>query len=177
MSGLLQAIIPAALAFVTGVATQGLLTRTGRLRSSIRADMELLQALPADHPSRAALEAHIGELVDTLVRRERGRYRPLTVGLSFGVYVSITVFLLLGVTVMALEGTGHYHSTPLTQHEQRRDALVYGIIAIVFAALGYRAWRRKRPTRGPQANRRMDVPRSSDHPAEETGGPGAGGSP
>jgi hypothetical protein len=51
MSNLLQTVIPAAVTFLGG--WQGALTRTSRLRKSIRADMEMLDALPEGHPSRA----------------------------------------------------------------------------------------------------------------------------
>jgi hypothetical protein len=34
--------------------------------------------IPADHPNRAALEAHNGELLDLLVRRQQRRFRPFT---------------------------------------------------------------------------------------------------
>jgi hypothetical protein len=51
MSNLLQTVIPAAVTFLDGY--QGALTRTSRLRKSIRADMDMLHALPDGHPSRA----------------------------------------------------------------------------------------------------------------------------
>ena len=51
MSNLLQTVIPAAVTFLVGY--QGALTRTSRLRKSIRADMEMLDALSEGHPSRA----------------------------------------------------------------------------------------------------------------------------
>jgi hypothetical protein len=67
MSNLLQTVIPAAATFLVGY--QGALTRTSRLRKSIRADMDLLGALPDGHPNRATLTTHVEELIDTLVRR------------------------------------------------------------------------------------------------------------
>ena len=53
MTNLLQTVIPAAVTFLVGY--QGALTRTSRLRKSIRADMDMLDALPEGHPSRATL--------------------------------------------------------------------------------------------------------------------------
>jgi hypothetical protein len=53
MSNLLQTVIPAAVTFLVGY--QGALTRTSRLCKSIRADMDMLDALPEGHPSRATL--------------------------------------------------------------------------------------------------------------------------
>jgi hypothetical protein len=51
MSNLLQTVIPAPVTFLVGY--QGALTCTSRLRKSIRADMDMLDALPDGHPSRA----------------------------------------------------------------------------------------------------------------------------
>jgi hypothetical protein len=50
MSNLLRTVIPAAVTFFVGY--QGALTCTTRLRKSIRADMDMLDALPNGHPSR-----------------------------------------------------------------------------------------------------------------------------
>lgn len=74
MGNLLQTVIPAAVTFLVGY--QGALTRTSRLRKSIRADMDLLDALPDGHPSRATLTTHVEELVDTLVRVKPGSSSP-----------------------------------------------------------------------------------------------------
>jgi len=50
MSNLLQTVIPAPVTFLVGY--QGALTCTSPLRKSIRADMDMLDALPDGHPSR-----------------------------------------------------------------------------------------------------------------------------
>ena len=54
MTNLLQTVIPAAVTFLVGY--QGALTRTSRLRKSIRADMDMLalsrRATRAEPPSR-----------------------------------------------------------------------------------------------------------------------------
>jgi hypothetical protein len=74
MSGFWQVAVPAAVALL--VAYQGAISRTIRLRRDIKADVELLAALPADHPSRPVLEAHIERLVGALVQREARRFDP-----------------------------------------------------------------------------------------------------
>ena len=76
MHDLLQTVIPIVLTAL--IAGQVAITRTGRLRADIRASIDLLGKLPAGHPSRASLEANMGELVDVLVRRQRRRFEPFT---------------------------------------------------------------------------------------------------
>jgi hypothetical protein len=68
-------ILPVIGALIGGQIT---VTRTGKLRKDIRETIDLLGKLPAGHPSRATLEDNIGELVDTLVRRQRRRFEPIT---------------------------------------------------------------------------------------------------
>jgi hypothetical protein len=81
MSNLLQTVIPAAVTFLVGY--QGALTRTSRLGKSVRADMDMLDAFPDGHPSRATLTAHVEELIEccTAVRRAvaglSGRFGPI----------------------------------------------------------------------------------------------------
>jgi hypothetical protein len=111
MSDLLQTVIPAAVTFLVGY--QGALTRTSRLRKSIRADMDMLDALPEGHPSRAALTAPVEELNDTLVRREARQFEPLIpAGTSFGVHAALTVVMVLAVLILGLEVTGLYYPDP-----------------------------------------------------------------
>jgi hypothetical protein len=76
MSELLQTVILAVLPAL--IAGQVAITRTGGLRKDIRETIDLLGKLPANHPNRATLEVNIGELVDTLVRRQRRRFEPIT---------------------------------------------------------------------------------------------------
>ena len=68
MSSFWQAVIPAALTAL--VAGRVAVTRTGRLRKDIHENLGLLGKLPAEHPNRATLEAHNGELLGLLVRRQ-----------------------------------------------------------------------------------------------------------
>jgi hypothetical protein len=111
MSNLLQTVIPAAATFLVGY--QGALTRTSRLCKSIPADMDMLDALPEGHPSRATLTTHIEELIDTLVRREARQFEPIIpVGTSFGVHAALTVVMVLAVLILGLEEPGLYHPDP-----------------------------------------------------------------
>jgi hypothetical protein len=61
MIALLQTIATVALGAL--LAGQVAVTRTGRLRRAITANLDLLDRLPAEHPHRATLEAHNGELL------------------------------------------------------------------------------------------------------------------
>jgi hypothetical protein len=85
------------------VAGRVAITRTGRLRKVIRANVELLGKLPADDPTREALAAHVRELVDVLAWREYQQFHPLaSSGPSFRVVVPLTVAgLLWGVLLLA----------------------------------------------------------------------------
>jgi hypothetical protein len=146
MSNLLQTVIPAVLAFV--VAYQGGLTRTSRLRSIIRANVQLLDSLPADHPSRATLTAHIEELVGTLVRRQRRRFEPITpAGASFGANVVGTLLMLLVVFAWALQMAGVWVPDPDPEPTARADQWIamafYVFLALCFAGFAFKAWRRQ----------------------------------
>jgi lysylphosphatidylglycerol synthetase-like protein (DUF2156 family) len=88
------ALLLAALPIVLGAlfAGQVAVTRTGRLRKDILANLDLLGRLPADCPNRAELEAKNGELVGVLSRRQRRRYGPFTqAGFSLGVLAGLAV--------------------------------------------------------------------------------------
>jgi hypothetical protein len=142
MGSLLQTVIPAALAFI--VAYQGGLTRTSRLSSIIRANIDLLDKLPADHPSRATLEAHNGELVEMLVLRQRRRFEPFTrAGVSFGANVTLAGLMVTVVCGMALQAAGVWHSDPLTRGELWGGTGFYGALALCFAGFAFRAWRQQ----------------------------------
>jgi hypothetical protein len=133
--------------FLGLIAYQGGLTRTTRLRSMIRASVELLGTLPADHPSRATLEAHIGELVDVLVRRQRRRFEPFTrAGVSFGVNLTGAVVLLGGMGGLALEEIGVVHSTSEPKSPREMWAFIgfYTAVGLCLAFFAFRAWRRQR---------------------------------
>jgi hypothetical protein len=144
MSNLLQTVIPAAVTFLVGY--QGALTRTSRLRKSIRADMDMLDALPEGHPSRAALTAHVEELIDTLVRREARQFEPLIpAGTSFGVHAALTVVMVLAVLILGLEETGLYRPDRPNPDYGWPVLAFYAGLMLIFAGLAFRAWRRTHP--------------------------------
>jgi hypothetical protein len=110
MSIFFQTVIPAALTLL--VAYRGTISRTGRLRSIIRANVELLATLPDDHPSRDALTAHVRELVDTLVRREQLQFQPLgSARSSFrNITIAAVVLMLMLLISEVLQVPGLYQS-------------------------------------------------------------------
>jgi hypothetical protein len=141
MSNLLQTVIPAAVTFLVGY--QGALTRTSRLRKSIRAAMDMLDALPDGHPSRATLTTNVEELIDTLVRREARQFEPIIpVGTSFGVHTALTVVMALAVLILGLEVIGLYHPDPPNPQFGWPVLAFYAGLMLVFAGLAFRAWRR-----------------------------------
>jgi hypothetical protein len=141
MSNLLQTVIPAAATFLVGY--QGALTRTSRLRKSIRADMDMLDALPDGHPSQATLTTHVKQLIDTLVRREARQFEPIMqVGTSFGVHVALTVVMALAVLILGLEVTKLYRPDPPNPQYGWPMLAFYAGLMFVFAGLTFRAWRR-----------------------------------
>jgi hypothetical protein len=144
MSTLLATVIPAVLTFLVGY--QGGLTRTSRLRNIIGGNLDLLDKLSADHPGRATLEAHNGELVELLVRRQRRRFEPFTrAGISFGANATVALMLSAVVTVLVLQAIGIWRlgSEPLTRGESWAAAGFYGAVGFCFAGFAFRAWRRQ----------------------------------
>jgi hypothetical protein len=142
---LAQYLIPAAVTVL--LAFQGALTRTSRLRRDLKADIDLLaalpDALPADHPSRVELTDAIGELTETLARRQRGQFRPIVPGgASFGANVAVTVVALLGVVIMALEATELYEPQPGARQDELYGLIFYAALAVWCAWAAIRARRR-----------------------------------
>jgi hypothetical protein len=143
MSSLLGVVIPAVLGFLA--AYQGGLTRTGRLRSIIRANVELLGSLPADHPSRAPLSAHIEELVGMLVRRQRRRFEPITrAGAWFGVNTTLALLMVATICWTALQLAGVWEPEPLTRQDHRQNIIYYTVFAVCFVGFALRAWLHQR---------------------------------
>jgi hypothetical protein len=143
---LTQTLITAAVALLA--AYRGALTRTSRLRGLIRADLELLDALPADHPSRPTLTTHVEELVDTLVRREARQFEPiLPAGMSFGVHSALAVVMALALLLLGVEAIGLYHPDPPSTEYGWPILTFYGSLMVVFAGFAFRAWRRAHATR------------------------------
>ena len=141
MGTLLQALIPAAVGLLV---YQGGLTRAGRLRSMIKANVELLGSLPEDHPSRATLAPHIEELVSTLIRRQRRGFEPFTrAGVSFGINATLAVLTAMAVGDGLLEVSGFVQREPTTPKDQWYGVIGTAIVAVVCGVLAYRAWRRQ----------------------------------
>jgi hypothetical protein len=125
----------------------------------IRANVDLLGTLPADHPSRATLEAHIGELVDILVRRQRRRFEPFTrAGVSFGANLTAALFLLGGVGGLALEEIGVLHATsePMPPQEKWTFIGFYAAVGLCLAFFVFRAWRRQQREHPAQPEPKFD---------------------
>jgi hypothetical protein len=104
-----SALLLAALPIVLGAlfAGQVAVTRTGRLRKDILANLDLLGRLPADCPNRAELEAKNGELVGVLTRRQWRRYGPFTqAGFSLGALAGVAALGLAFAGFSALLATG-----------------------------------------------------------------------
>jgi hypothetical protein len=96
---LLQTLITAAVTFLVGY--QGSITGTSRLRKDIRATQELLDALPADHPRRAMLSAHLDELIVRLDRRQRRRLEPILPALPVSLSATQTIAAIWVVGIFA----------------------------------------------------------------------------
>jgi hypothetical protein len=134
MRDLLQTVIPALLTAV--VAGRIAITRTGRLRSTIRANVELLGTLPADHPSRATLKVHIEELVGTLVRREAGQFEPITpTAALIGVNAVVAAIGLLGTTFIVID--------PLPRSARMAGVSGLAVLTVCFAGSTFWAWRQR----------------------------------
>jgi hypothetical protein len=140
MSGLLQAMVPAALGLL--VAYRGAITRTGRLRHSIDANIELIGKLP-DDPTRATLAAHNAVLIGTLVRREGRQFQPITpAGSSFGVNAALAVLALVGAVLIAVKVAGLYQPQPLEREDMWLGLGFYSAVAAVCARFAFRAHRK-----------------------------------
>jgi hypothetical protein len=146
MTALLLAVIPIVLTAL--FAGQVAVTRTGRLRKDILANLDLLGRLPAEHPNRAALEAKNGELVGVLARRQQRRYGPFTpAGVSFGVCAGVVIVALVFAGFSALLAARVIPSTPAsdppTTGDQWAAAVVFLVMAAGFAVAGVMAARRQ----------------------------------
>ena len=143
MNGLLQTVVPVVLTAL--VAGQVAITRSGQLHSIIRKDLELIDKLPAGHPSRAMLETHLGELVDMLVRRQRRRFEPITrAGGWFGVNTTLAVLMVALVCGEVLQLTGVWEPEPLTRQDDQRNLTYYAVAAVCFVGFAVKAWWQQR---------------------------------
>ena len=105
MSTFWQTVIAATIPVL--VAGRVALTRTSRLQRTINTNLDLLGRLPAEHPNRAALEIHNGELLGLLVRRQQRRFGPFTqAGVSFGALAGVATVALAFAGFAAVLATG-----------------------------------------------------------------------
>ena len=163
MREFLQTVIPVVLTAL--IAGQVAITRTGRLRKDIRETIELLGKLPAGHPIRATLEDNIGELVDTLVRRQRRRFEPITrAGAWFGVNVTLTLLMVAVAAFTVWRLTGRYEPEPLTRQDHQSNVVYYTAFGVVFASFAVKAWlqqRREHPKVTPAKAQPLTGPEAS----------------
>ena len=153
MHDLLQTVIPIVLTAL--IAGQVAITRTGRLRADIRTSIDLLGKLPAGHPSRATLEANIGELVDVLVRRQRRRFEPFTrAGVWFGMNLAAAGIALTAVSSTMLQATGIWRTESAEQlafGDHWVGVGFYSALTFLSGLLAYQAVHRRRREHPPSA--------------------------
>jgi len=139
MSTFWQTVIPAAASAL--VAGRIAWTRTSRVQRTINRNLDLLGRLPAEHPNRAALEAHNGELLDLLIRRQQRRFGPFTqAGVSFGLYAGVAIVaLMFAANVLPLTST----SNPPDPGDQWASAVFFLLVAVGFAVAAVIAARRQ----------------------------------
>jgi hypothetical protein len=131
MTALLLAITPIVLTAL--FAGQVAVTRTGRLRKDILANLDLLGRLPADCPNRAELETKNGELVGVLTRRQWRRYGPFTqAGFSLGVLAGLAGLAVAFAGFSALLATGVLPSKAASDPPTSRGLLVQrGVLPVL----------------------------------------------
>jgi hypothetical protein len=116
MSTFWQTVIAATIPVL--VAGRVALTRTSRLQRTINTNLDLLGRLPAEHPNRAALEIHNGELLELLVRRQQRRFGPFTqAGVSFGALAGVAVMTLVFACFSVLLAFGAFPSASAAASE------------------------------------------------------------
>jgi hypothetical protein len=145
--------------------------RTGKLRKDIRENINLLGQLPADHPSRARLEGNIGELVDTLVRRQQRRYGPFTqAGVSFGAYAGVAAvslaFAFFGLLLAAGVIPSASASDPPDSGDGWAGAVFFLVMAAGFTVAAVRAVRRQLREHPAQLERNLGTSSIQPQPSE-----------
>jgi hypothetical protein len=149
MIALLQTIATVGLGAL--LAGQVAVTRTGRLRRAIAANLDLLDRLSADNPHRAALEAHNGELLAVLARRQRSRFGPFVqAGVSFGAVTVTAFYALMMAAVAALLAAGIVPADPDPTSEPTpgdRWAVVWFLGLVAAGLIGWAVWIARRQFR------------------------------
>jgi anti-sigma factor RsiW len=111
------------------------LTRTSRLQRTINTNLDLLGRLPAEHPNRATLEAHNGELLTLLVRRQQRRFGPFTqAGVSFGALAGVAAVALVFACFSALLAAGVIPSSSASDPPDPGDGWAAAVFFVVMAA-------------------------------------------
>jgi hypothetical protein len=167
VSNFWQTVLPPVLTAL--VAYQGGLTRTTRLQRLINTNIDLLGRLSADHPNRPTLEAHNGELICLLIRRQRRRFEPFTrAGISFGANATAAVVALGATAGMALQAAGVWQagSNPMTHGELWAGVGFYASVSGVFASFAFRAWLRQRREHPAQPERDPGPSSAQPQPSE-----------
>jgi hypothetical protein len=158
MSTFWQTVIAATIPVL--VAGRVALTRTSRLQRTINTNVDLLGRLPAEHPNRAALEIHNGELLGLLVRRQQRRFGPFTqAGVSFGALAGVATVALAFAGFAAVLATGVLPSasasaaatSPPDPGDQWAAAAFFLVIAVSCAVFMVRAARRQLREHPPSA--------------------------
>jgi hypothetical protein len=148
MREFLQTAIPVVLTAV--LAGQVAVTRTGRLRKDILANLDLLGRLPADCPNRAELEVKNGELVGVLARRQRRRYGPFTqAGFSLGVLAGLAGLAVAFAGFSMLLAAGVLPSKAASDPPTSEDYWFSVVFFLFFAGLcgSFAAWSARRQRR------------------------------
>jgi hypothetical protein len=150
MTEFLQTVISIMLAGL--LAGQIVITRTGRLRRSIRADLELLTSLPADHPSRAMVTAHSEKLVNKLIQRERRQFEPIAPArVSLSATQSIAAMMLVGVYAVVTHATGvnvwEYGLKWLVRPGPGGELAFYAAVGIICGSFSLWFWRQRQRER------------------------------
>jgi hypothetical protein len=131
----ISTVIPAALALL--IAYRGAISSTSRLISAIRVNVELLDKLLADDPSRAKLEARNGELIDVLTWRQHQQFHPLTMpaGLPIWTVIPLAVALLLWGALVVAALTGAYRPESPAPEALWSLVTVYAALLVAMVAL------------------------------------------
>jgi hypothetical protein len=160
MSTFWQTVIPAALTAL--VAGRVALTRTSRLQRTINTNLDLLGRLPAEHPERATLEAHNGELLTLLVRRQQRRFGPFTqAGVSFGALAGVASVALVFACFSTLLASGIIPlattSDPSATGDQWAAAAFFLVMAAGCVLFAVRAARRQLREHPPSARQPIEA--------------------
>jgi TRAP-type C4-dicarboxylate transport system permease small subunit len=117
------------------------------------------------------LEGNIGELVDTLVRRQHRRYGPFTqAGVSLGAYAGVAAVSLAFAFFGVLLGTGVIPSAAASDPPNPGDgwagAVFFLVMAAGFTVAAVRAVRRQLREHPAHLERNLGTISTQPHPSE-----------